>query len=410
MLEKIIVDNVEFVKAKFNEIKPRLIDVPDSCVLVGIRRAGKTYLLYQKAKQFDDKFLYINFEDERLVWFEAKDLNLFLEKYEYIFDREPEIILLDEIQNIQWWWHFVRRLKDFWKKVIVTGSNAKMLSNEIYSTLWGRLKKIEVFPLSFKEYLIFKWQSLNKYDLLKNRIKVLKYFEEYMLWWGFPEVYDRILIEKRQYLNDIFHSVFYRDVVARYDIQNELWLKLFFKKLAENVWRLYSFNSLKNKLKQYVKISTNTIINFHQYAEESFVIKTARWFSDSFYKQINYKKTYFIDSWLLNIFFVDQKSKLLENVVFTHLRRQFYDVYYFYEDKEVDFVIFDWKKIKQAIQVCYSLDDEETLQREINWLEILNKKFKVENNFILTFSEEGQLKLSNWKTVQVMPVWKYLIF
>ena len=410
MLEKIIVDNVEFVKAKFNEIKPRLIDVPDSCVLVGIRRAGKSYLLYQKAKQFDDKFLYINFEDERLVWFEAKDLNLFLEKYEYIFDREPEIILLDEIQNIQWWWHFVRRLKDFWKKVIVTGSNAKMLSNEIYSTLWGRLKKIEVFPLSFKEYLIFKWQSLTRYDLLKNKVKILKYFEEYMLWWGFPEVYDRILIEKRQYLNDIFHSVFYRDVVARYDIQNELWLKLFFKKLAENVWRLYSFNSLKNKLKQYVKISTNTIINFHQYAEESFVIKTARWFSDSFYKQINYKKTYFIDSWLLNIFFVDQKSKLLENVVFTHLWRQFYDVYYFYEDKEVDFVIFDWKKIKQAIQVCYSLDDEETLEREINWLEILNKKFKVENNFILTFSEEGQLKLSNWKTVQVMPVWKYLIF
>jgi predicted AAA+ superfamily ATPase len=366
--------------------------------------------LYQKARQFDDKFLYINFEDERLVWFEAKDLNLFLEKYEYIFDREPEIILLDEIQNIQWWWHFVRRLKDFGKKVIVTGSNAKMLSNEIYSTLWGRLKKIEVFPLSFKEYLIFKWQSLTRYDLLKNKVKILKYFEEYMLWWGFPEVYDRILIEKRQYLNDIFHSVFYRDVVARYDIQNELWLKLFFKKLAENVWRLYSFNSLKNKLKQYVKISTNTIINFHQYAEESFVIKSIRWFSDPFYKQINYKKTYFIDSWLLNIFFVDQKSKLLENVVFTHLWRQFYDVYYFYEDKEVDFVIFDWKKIKQAIQVCYSLDDEETLEREINWLEILNKKFKVENNFILTFSEEGQLKLSNWKTVQVMPVWKYLIF
>ncbi len=409
MIEKIIVENIEFVKTRFSQIKHREIEVSDRWVLVWIRRAWKSYLLFQKAKQFENDFLYVNFEDERLIWFQSKDLNLFLEKYKYLFDKDPKIILFDEIQNIEWWWHFVRRLSDFWKKIIITGSNAKMLSKEIYSALWGRLKKIDVFPLSFREYLIFKWQSLQKYDLIKNEIKVLRYFEEYMLWWWFPEVYNKSLLEKKQYLNDIFNSVFYRDIVARYDVQNELWLKLFFKKLAENVWRMYSFNSLKNKLKQYVKISTNTIINFNQYAEESFVIKTISGFSDSFYKFINYKKTYFIDSWLLNIFFVDQKAKLLENLVFNWLYRKYWDVYYFFENKEVDFIIFDWKKINQAIQVCYNLDDEETFEREIAGLEVLNKKFEVENNFILTFSDEGEYKLKSWNTVRIIPTWKYLL-
>lgn len=407
MIEKIIIENIENVKNQYSQFKKRDIEISKNSVLLGIRRSGKSYLLYDFSKKYEDDFLYINFEDERLIWFEAKDLDLFIQKYIQIFWKEPGIILLDEIQNITSWEKFVRRLRDNKKDILITWSNAFLFSRDIATTIWWRLQEIEVFPLSFKEYLNFKSVDYDKISLIKNSNIIIKYFWEYLEWGAFLEKYDDTKIEKKKYLDLIYNSVFYRDIVWRYSVKNENGLKLFFKKTAEIVWNEYSFTNIKNKLLNFVKIWTSTLIEYNSYAENSYLLFNISNYKTSFQKREMFRKTYFIDTGILNLFLVDQKPKLLENYVFLELRRKFKEIYYYKQNNfELDFYV---PENNILIQVSYSLKDYDTKKREINWLLKSMKDFNIYKGFILTYEEEEEIKYDNYK-INVMPAYKYFLW
>ena len=231
--------------------RPLIVEDTVNYVFVGIRRAGKSYLLFQhiqhliKTGQAEvEDVLYLNFEDERISVFKAEELNLFLECYKEMYDKKP-LVYLDEIQNITGWEKFVRRLADSKYKVFVTGSNAKMLSKEIYTTLGGRFIAKEIFPFTFSEYLAFHQVKLDKnWEYGDARLLVIKLFKDYFYYGGFAESF--LLKDKRSWLNALYQKVFLGDVILRNEIRNENAIKILVKKLAESVMQPLSLARIKN--------------------------------------------------------------------------------------------------------------------------------------------------------------------
>jgi len=407
MFEQIIVENRKFVQETVIQyIFPREKIVSKNSVLLGVRRSWKSYHLYSLAHQMPDDFLYINFEDERLIGFDVSQLYRFIETYEELYDKKPKLILLDEVQQILGFEKFVRRLRDQHYDVVVTWSNAFIDNKEIATTLWWRLQEIYVYPLSFKEYLMFSKIPYNKESLYTKKTKIIKMFKEYLYGGGFPEVRNKSSWEKRNYINTIFNSVFYRDIVAKYSLKNERWLKLFFQKLAETVGNAYSFNNMKNKIKEFTPIATQTLIEYNTYAHEWFLIYNIYNYTNSFHTKQMSRKTYFVDSGLLSLFLVNADTRLLENLVFNELQRSYQEIFYIKESSyEVDFFI---PKVKLLIQVSWELRSPDTLKREIKWLCRAAKKYAVKDMYILTLDTEKDIK-HEWYIIHIVPVWKYIL-
>ena len=380
-------------------------------VFVGLRRAGKSYLMYQHihsllaAGHSIEEILYFNFEDDRIDIFNVSELDLIKTCYEEMYGHRP-IFFLDEIQNIKGWEKFARRLADTGYRVYITGSNAKMLSSEIATTLGGRYLIKNVYPFSFNEYLSFrKIDMADKNAIYKYRSGIMRSFEEYFYGGGLPETL--LMKDKRSWISSLFNKIFFGDLVARHQIRNDFALKLMIRKLAESVKQPTSYNRIANIVSTAgKKISVDTVIDYIAYLRESWLILPFENLSARLSERESNKKYYFVDNGLLGLFLIDANTSLLENIVAISLRKQYEDNVFFYNKNiEVDFVVPD---DGLAIQVAYSLADPTTEKRETDALMKFNAIMPMRQLIIITKDEEMVIE-KDGTVINVLPVWKWLL-
>lgn len=385
-------------------------------VLVGIRQAGKSYLLFQRAKMFLDnghdlsEMVYINFDDERLLGMKAEDFDLILQAYCSMFSYKP-ILFFDEIQNVDGWEHFARRLANQKYSVFITGSNAKMLSRDIATTLGARFFDEKVFPYSFREYLGANNVLLEEgweYGGKKNEVQRL--FTDYYQWGGFPELLA--YRNKRHWLNGLYEKIVLGDVIRRNNVKNEHALRLAVKRLAENVMQPTAYNRLANMVKSAgMSTSTSTIIDYVRYVKEACLMFSLDNYASKFADRETAKKHYFIDNGLLNIFLTESNSPLLENLCAIALYRKYNrdtytpKLFYYNRNIEVDFFIPDEA---MAIQASCSLTGGETFKREVSALIALHRFYPLKKAVIVTYDEENTIE-EDGLTIDVLPVWKWLL-
>lgn len=381
-------------------------------VLVGVRQAGKSYMLYKRAKQLlasghsPEEMVYIDFDDERLLGMTAADLDQILQAYGSIYSHKP-ILFFDEIQNIEGWEHFARRLANQKYQVFITGSNAKMLSRDIQTTLGGRYMDGKVFPYSFAEYLDAQNIALPKeWQHGKVRSKVQQAFTQYLLWGGFPELL--LYRNKRRWLNDLYEKILLGDVIQRNKVKNEMALRLTIKRLADNVMQPTSYNRVANLVKGTgISTSVASVIDYVRYAKEACMLFQIENYASKFVEKETVKKHYFVDNGLLSIFLIGGETALLENACAVHLYRKYEDNLYFYNKNiEVDFLVPDEA---YAIQVSYAISDEDTRKREVDGLRKLHTFTPLKRMIIVTFDEEETIKLDDDSVIEVIPAWKWLL-
>ncbi|MDA3894343.1 MAG: ATP-binding protein [Salinivirgaceae bacterium] len=412
ILKKIIIENREFIQNLELTARHQNTDIATNYIFCGIRRCGKSFMQFQRMKQIMEQsseveFIYINFEDERFIEFNYLEFDLILECAFELYKKKP-VLFFDEIQNIENWEKFARRLADTGYLVYITGSNAKMLSKEMATTLGGRYLIEEVYPLSFIEYLIFKSikPEIN-FEYSNQRFEIKRQFKTYLHQGGFPELLK--YQNSREYLSSVYMKVFYGDLMARNHLQNEQILKLLIKKLAESVNNETSINRIKNLIiSTGLKVGNNTITDYLIHLFDSYLIFPLNNYASNFTERETKKKYYFVDQGILNLFITDQNTKLLENIVFMHLYTQYKDKLFYYKRKmEIDFYI---PEQKQLIQVCYSLSNIETKQREIAALQWAMNELNINKATIITYDEAETITLSDaLLTIELVPIWKWLL-
>lgn len=401
----------DFVSGITFEMRQYELEPSANYVFVGLRRAGKSYLMYQHihsllaAGHSIEEILYFNFEDDRIDIFNVSELDLIKTCYEEMYGHRP-IFFLDEIQNIKGWEKFARRLADTGYRVYITGSNAKMLSSEIATTLGGRYLIKNVYPFSFNEYLSFrKVDMADKNAIYKYRSGIMRSFEEYFYGGGLPETL--LMKDKRSWISSLFNKIFFGDLVARHQIRNDFALKLMIRKLAESVKQPTSYNRIANIVSTAgKKISVDTVIDYIAYLRESWLILPFENLSARLSERESNKKYYFVDNGLLGLFLIDANTSLLENIVAISLRKQYEDNVFFYNKNiEVDFVVPD---DGLAIQVAYSLADPTTEKRETDALMKFNAIMPMSQLIIITKDEEMVIE-KDGTVINVLPVWKWLL-
>ncbi len=393
--------------------------------VTGARRAGKTYLCFQKIKDLIKKgvvkknILYINFEDEKLIGADANDLDKLLDTFYELSEinkKQKIYLFLDEIQNVENWDVWVRRIYDMNKniKIILTGSSSKLLSKEISTKLRGRVFNIEVFPLSFNEYLKWKGVSYNLKTISysKDRFKVKKEFSSYLSDGGYPSILVNKTLPKEEILQNYFNSMIFKDIVERHNIKEIKKMRILVKLLFESTSKEVSYNRLANKLKSLgFNMSKNTIIEYISHFEDAYLFFQNLKYEYSLTKQLgSIKKIYCIDNGLLNSVsfkFSEDIGKLMENLVFIELKRRNKEVFYYRKNYECDFIIKKKNKITEIIQVTGKLNDE-NYKREIEGLiEALNS-YKLKQGTIITKDLEKQEKIKK-KIIKFIPLWKWLL-
>ena len=388
------------------EIK-QYINLPHVIIISGLRRSGKSTLLKEIKHRYykDENIYYFNFEDERLVNFALEDFNLLYETFMEIVGKS-NIFFFDEIQVVNGWEAFVRRMNDKGYKFFITGSNSSMLSREMGTKLTGRSIAIELYPFSFKECLSYVDVDTNKTMFLtEDRALIKKEFNEYIDNGGMPEYR---IYKNDKTLKDLYENILYRDVIVRYNLSDEKSLKELTHFLFSNYGKEISYNNLKSMLNLG---SANTVKHYMSYLENSYLIFTIAKYDESLKKQIySKKKVYVIDMGLINLIsfkFSKNSGRILENIVFLELKRKNKDIFYHKEKSECDFIIKDKLKIVQAIQVTQNLNDGNKSREIAGLLEACNK-YKLKEGMILTYDQEEDIIVEDKKIV-VKPVWKWLL-
>lgn len=411
VLKQIIIDQKEMYLG--NPLISRDYDLEENVnyCFVGIRRTGKSYMMYQQIHNLmndgisSSQIVYVNFEDERLLEIGVDDLNTILELgIEFSGSKGKPYLFLDEIQNVDGWEKFVRRVADMKYRINITGSNSKMLSKEIASTLGGRFMIVNVFPYSFKEYLSANHIENIMVDQIgtKKRADIVSQYEQYVTYGAFPELVD--IKNKRVFLNNIYQTVYLQDIITRNKITNDFAVRLILKKIAESVTKALSFNRLTNIVKSTgISIGKQTVINYVGHMLDSYLIFSLQ----NYASKKTSPKYYFMDTGLLGLMLLDCKTAQLENLVAVELIRRygFENVYFFENNIEVDFYV---PSENLAIQVSMQvLDDVDTLERETKAFVKLNQFIPDTKCLLVTNSEETKLNCDGIK-IDVVPIWKWL--
>ncbi len=416
-----------FHKAPLPESRKRDISIPCNTgkiiTLSGVRRSGKTFLLFETMKALlsdtktpRERILYVNFEDERLD-LKKDELDLILQGYRELYPDCPLqecYFFFDEIQNVQGWEKFVRRIYDtVTKNLFVTGSNSMLLSREIATSLRGRTVTYEVFPLSFREYLQFYGVEIDLYDP-QNKGRIVHFFEKFLFEGGFPElVYLKEDSIKNRTLQEYFDVMLYRDLVERFRITNVPVLKYFIKRILENITNPISVNNIYNELKsQGYKIGKNTLYEYLDSTMSIYLFLPARKYSGSVVKQeLGEKKVYAIDNGLLNAVtfkFSKDYGKLLENAVFLELYKSGKKIFFYKNKRECDFVVLEQSTVTDIVQVSYTIAERKTRQREIEGLVDTCKNLSLHEGCLITAAEEEDI-VERGITIKVVPAYKYLL-
>jgi len=415
-LKQIMIDQKETYLNNTIITRQYLLEENVNYCFVGIRRTGKSYLMYQQIKQLESKgvplsqIIYVNFEDERLLETKVTDLNTILEiGLEMSGSANKPYLFLDEIQNINGWEKFVRRIADMKYRINITGSNSKMLSSEIASTLGGRFIIMNVYPYSFTEYLTANHREKNYLDVIstQDRADVLSLYNEYVTFGAFPELVD--IKNKRAFLSSIYQTIYLGDIITRNKISNDFAIKLILKKIAESVTKPLSFSRLTNILKSTgMAIGKQTVINYVGYMTDSYLLFTPQNYAAKLVDKETSPKYYFMDTGLLGLMLLDSKSAQLENLVAIELIRRYgvENVFFFENNVEIDFYI---PSESLAIQVSLQvLDDIDTKERETRAFAKLNNFIPDSKCIIITNSEETNLEYDGID-IEVIPIWKWLL-
>lgn len=413
----------EFYASDIPETFEREIEIPlekpinRAISIIGPRRAGKTYLMFNLIKKLLAKYpkeniLYINFEKAGFLPLNSNDIVLLKEAF---FGLNPSIkkkdtwFFLDEIQNVENWELFTRTCLDEGINVFLSGSSSRLLSKDIATSMRGRTLTFLVLPFSFKEYLISKGITSLKNFSSTEISKVTNLFNTYLFDGGYPE----ILIypeQKDKILSNIFETALYKDVIEREKIRNVNSVMQLIKALLSS--KEFSINKFHNYLKSLnIKVGKNALYHYAKTLEDAFVVFLLKKFDLSYKKaQQSLPKVYFIDNGILTNNKIDDNGRLLENLVFLELFRRELDIAYFQSlgQEEVDFVIKEGKKVKQLIQVCYELNNFATKEREISSLLKASEEFKCNNLMILANSQESE-EIHKGKKIIIKPVWKWLL-
>lgn len=415
VIREILLENRKEVE--FQQIVPRNFQMEDfaNYVLIGVRRAGKSFMLYQQIQQnlkrgiTWDSMLYINFEDERLMGMTAQELNLILEVHG-MMSKERPILFLDEIQNINGWEKFARRLADNKYRVYITGSNAKMLGSDVATTLGGRYITKHIMPYSFPEFLQANEVSYDSNTLATTfgRAEVQRHFTNYFRFGGFPE--GARLASKRDYINSVYQKIYLGDIASRNKIENQFSLRVLFRKLAESVKQPISFTRLTNIIASTgAKLSKPTLINYLEYSKDAFLVYPIKNIADNLTQRETNPKYYFVDNGIISILAMDVDTSLMENMVAMELLRRYgleEQVFFYNKNVEVDFYIPD---AATAIQVSYNpKKSDETWERESTALIKLSKVLDCKRLIILSYELEENIELKGLN-IEVIPVWKWLL-
>lgn len=396
---------VERIVLKEVETKLRM---PHVIVLTGLRRSGKSTLLRQIIKKYyrDDDFYYVNFEDERLFDFPASDFNRLYESLVSMYG-EKKTFFLDELQNVDRFEIFVRRFYEEGFKFFITGSSAALLSKEIGTKLTGRHIDITVKPFSFLEFLDLKGVKLTEESiyLTESKANIRRYFDEYLSKGGMPEY---LVYDDPEILAEVYSDIVVKDIATRNRVENVTVLRQLYLYLISNFTSKFSYNSIK----KFTSIgSVNTIKKFIGYLEDTYFAATISKFDYSFRRQaINDKKFYIFDNGFIGILsrsFSTDKGRLLENLVFVNLSAKGEVFYYSSNIHECDFIVTKNKKVLQAVQVCYDLN-EKNREREFNGLLAALEQFDMKEGLILTSGQSEKIKMKG-KRIIIKPVWKWLL-
>ena len=396
------------------ELIPRDVEFVDGLnyVFVGLRHAGKSYLMFQRIERLiaqghkKEEILYFNFEDDRIDSLDVSDLDLIKTCYEEMYDNRP-IFFLDEIQLVDKWEKFARRLADQKYQVYITGSNAKMLSNEIATTLGGRYMIHEVYPYSFKEYLKANGIDINeKNSTFKYGKQMVKLANVYFQHGGLPETVG--MKEPRSWMSNLFSNIFFGDLVARYRIRNDFALRVMIRKMAESVKQPLSYSRIASIVSSTgKKLSTDAAIDYVGYMVESWLILPYENLYGKLQDKESNRKYYFTDNGLLHLFLINANTSLLENIVAVTLRRKYGDGSYFWNSKnaEVDFVV---PEEGLAVQVSYSMADADTFKRETDGLIKLSSVQTIKRMMVVTMDEERIAEKEDFQ-IELIPLWKWLL-
>lgn len=404
---------------EFSEVKGK------ADVVIGMRRSGKTWFCYQKIKELmasgikKEEIIYLNFEDDRLLEFNVDHFQEILDVY---FGKYPEhrnarcYFFFDEIQRIDQWEMFIRRLLDTENiQIFITGSSSKLLGSEIATSLRGRSLAIEIFPFSFEEFLKFyglfserpKTFGLNTTSILRKAAK------NYLEVGGFPEVQKLDSNLRVEVLQGYIDSVLLKDIVERHKVSNVLVLKYLVRHIMNSSGGQFSVNKFFNTMKSMsIKCTKNSLYEYLDHLTDAFLFYKVPIHSRSEKSRlINPPKIYTIDTGLLNAMTFRNSynnGQLLETMVFMHLRRGGYDVEYVNtkDGREVDF--FARHRISgetKLIQVCWEMSDKKTFEREFRGLKSAIDELSHAIGTIVTWDDETVIE----NKIKVMPIWKWLL-
>ena len=409
---KIIKDYIEWdVNLIKREIKYEIPTIQRALSIIGPRRAGKTYFMFQISKDIGkNQSIYVNFEDPRLVGANIEDLMKFLDVFYSIYPenvKKTNYFLLDEIQAIPDWERFVRYLLDKNQKVILSGSSSKMLSKEISTLLRGRAIVTDVYPFSFKEVLKANGIKIEKYLSTYEESKIKNIVRDYLIWGSYPEVILNPSLRK-EILREILNLTIYRDIVERWKILNIKAMKMIIKMVAHSIH--LSISKIYNNLKGLgIGIGKATVSNYLEYLEDSMIFYKIHPYVKSYKKrEMLGFKSYLVDNGLLTIQGIEDKSILLENMVFTELLKRGYkpneNLFYYLTRKgeEIDFLIKEGEKI-DLIEVSYELDG-----KHIKRLGNAMNEIGIKEGIIITWDYEDEIKM-NGKMIKAVPLWKWLL-
>jgi hypothetical protein len=371
-------------------------------VITGIRRCGKSTLMRQLSQEYSD-FLYINFDDDRLMDFTLADFPALM----LIFEKTSpgvKVLFIDEIQNVAGWERFIRRIHDEGYKVFLTGSNANLLSAELGTRLTGRYTTITLYPFSFRESLRFRSVETRRITE-KKKAAVLGEFDRYLAGGGFPEY---LKYRDPEYLKRIYDDILFRDIISRSGIREVKGFRQLAHYLFTNAANTATYNALKNILGFRSVVSVRDYVGF---LEEAYLIFECFRYDFSLKKQhVNEKKLYCIDTGMRNAVafrFSDDRGRMLENLVYIELLRRGKSVYFFKNPKECDFITEERGTVTSAIQVCFELS-RENRDRELAGLAGAMSMHGLTDGIILTYNQEETIVQNN-SSIRALPVWKWLI-
>lgn len=422
MIKKVITDQIDEVNALLNnntlierdiEDPTKYLKDPNILSILGVRRSGKSTLALKIAEKVGN-FGYVNFDDERLYGIESKELSLLLEAWIEVLGREPDLLLLDEIQNVEGWELFVNRMRRT-RRVIITGSNAHLLEGDLSTHLTGRYIDLHMFPFSFSEYLRYRGVTYEQMDLNSTRgsSSLRKELKDFIEYGGFPEVYSI----GSDMLPRIYKDIILKDAILKNDIRNRKAFNEVARYLISNHSREFTYSRISKVCNITNK---NMVSEYVGYLEEVEIVFHLERYSKKLSEQYNSpKKAYCIDTGLIGSIgfnISENRGLLMENLVAVELKRrskrekESYELYYWkdHSQNEVDFVIRKGLRIEKLIQVAFSIDDEDTKKREKEALIKGSNLLDCDDLMIITWNEEGSLEIQG-KTIHYVPLYKWLL-